>query len=50
MTMEKKFLHLYYHFGNKTIFMQATYTIKTNCSVLKNFPHYVYLQSPEKSL
>ena len=22
----------------------------SNCSVLKNRPHYVYLQSPEKSL
>ena len=32
MTMGKKSLHLYHHFGNKTIFMQATntYTIKTN--------------------
>ena len=32
MTMGKKSLHLYYHFGNKTIFMQATntYAIKTN--------------------
>ena len=32
MTMGKKFLYLYHHFGNKTIFMQATntYTIKTN--------------------
>ena len=32
MTMGKKSLHLYYHFGNKTIFMKATntYTIKTN--------------------
>ena len=32
MTMGKKYLHLYHHFGNKTIFMQATntYTIKTN--------------------
>ena len=30
MTMGKKSLHLYHHFGNKTIFMQATntYTIK----------------------
>ena len=32
MTIGKKFLHLYHHFGNKTIFMQATNTctIKTN--------------------
>ena len=32
MTMGKKSLHLYYHLGNKTIFIQATntYTIKTN--------------------
>ena len=32
MTKGKKSLHLYCHFGNKTIFMQATntYTIKTN--------------------
>ena len=32
MTMRKKFLHLYHHFGNKTIFMQATntYKVKTN--------------------
>ena len=32
MTMGKKSLHLCHHFGNKTIFMQATnkYTIKTN--------------------
>ena len=32
MIMGKKSLHLYHHFGNKTIFMQATntYTIKTN--------------------
>ena len=32
MTMGKKSLHLYHHFGNKTIFMQATnsYTLKTN--------------------
>ena len=30
--MGKKSLYLYYHFGNKAIFMQATntYTIKTN--------------------
>ena len=30
--MGKNFLHLYHHFGNKTIFMQATntYTLKTN--------------------
>ena len=32
MIMGKKSLHLYHHFGNKTIFMQATniYTIKIN--------------------
>ena len=32
MTIGKKSLHLCHHFGNKTIFMQATntYTIKTN--------------------
>ena len=32
MTMEKKSLLLYHHFGNKTIFMQAinANTIKTN--------------------
>ena len=32
MTMGKKSLLLYHHFGNKIIFMQATntYTIKTN--------------------
>ena len=32
MTMGKKSLHLYNHFGKKTIFIQATntYTIKTN--------------------
>ena len=30
--MGKKSLHLYHHFGKKTIFMQATntFTIKTN--------------------
>ena len=32
MIMGKKSLHLYHHFGKKTIFMQTTntYTIKTN--------------------
>ena len=32
MTLGKKSLHLFNHFGKKTIFMQATntYTIKTN--------------------
>ena len=32
MTMGEKSLHLYHHFGNKTILLQATntYTIKTN--------------------
>ena len=34
MTMAKKSLHSYRHFGNKTIFMQATNTYIINTNII----------------